>query len=166
MADPTRLSRRSTAEVLQDHLAHRVKHDVQGDMQRNYHEDVVILTMEGCYRGREGVGRCYSRLHDLLGRAEFSFPVERVQDRYAFLEWRARSGRKRVEDGADTFVIENGQIVCQTIRYSLREAGSAEPDGQREPADAERSGRLHPEEDPAEGARDVVERQLEGKRSQ
>jgi hypothetical protein len=40
--------------------------------------------------------------------------------RFAF-SWRAREPGKSVEDGADSFVVEKGQIVFQSIHYSVQE---------------------------------------------
>ena len=38
---------------------------------------------------------------------------------FAFLEGTADSGHTRVRDGADSFVIEDGWIVAQTIHYTV-----------------------------------------------
>lgn len=39
--------------------------------------------------------------------------------RFAFLEWTATETGAKVEDGADSFVIEDGKIVAQTIHYTV-----------------------------------------------
>lgn len=44
-----------------------------------------------------------------------------VEGRFAFIGWRAREPGRSVEDGADSFVIEDGRIVFQSIHYSLQE---------------------------------------------
>ena len=38
---------------------------------------------------------------------------------FAFLEGTADSGHTRVRDGADSFVIEDGWLVAQTIHYTV-----------------------------------------------
>ena len=37
----------------------------------------------------------------------------------AFLEWTASGPTARVRDGADSFVIRDGQIVVETIHYTV-----------------------------------------------
>jgi hypothetical protein len=75
-----------TAEVLDAPLECRMTRDIDGDIARNDHDDVVILTMEACYRGAAGVRQCHRRLQETLGPAGYSFPVKRVEDRFAFIE--------------------------------------------------------------------------------
>jgi hypothetical protein len=42
-----------------------------------------------------------------------------IEGRVAFLEWTSESEHACVRDGADSFVIENGWIVAQTIHYTV-----------------------------------------------
>jgi len=42
-----------------------------------------------------------------------------VEGRFAFLEGTADSGHTRVRDGADSFVIEDGWLVAQTVHYTV-----------------------------------------------
>jgi hypothetical protein len=44
-----------------------------------------------------------------------------VDGETAYLEWSARSGERRVEDGVDTFLVRDGLIVVQTVRYTVTE---------------------------------------------
>jgi hypothetical protein len=37
----------------------------------------------------------------------------------AFIEWMVDAGEVRVDDGADSFLIEEGKIVHQTIHYTV-----------------------------------------------
>jgi hypothetical protein len=37
----------------------------------------------------------------------------------AFLEWAYEDDKVRVRDGADSYLIENGKIVAQTIHYTV-----------------------------------------------
>jgi ketosteroid isomerase-like protein len=110
---------RSTAEVLDDHLECRMKGDVEADIARNYSPDVVVLTAAGPATGHDAV----RHFNDLLRRTvpkEYEIPLKLVEGRFAFIEWRARAPGTSVEDGADSFVVENGRIVFQSIHYSLQ----------------------------------------------
>jgi hypothetical protein len=44
-----------------------------------------------------------------------------VEGRFAFLEWTSEAEQTRVRDGADSFVIEGGWIIAQTIHYTVEE---------------------------------------------
>lgn len=112
-------AQRGTRAVLDDHLRLRQQGDLETDLSRNYAGDVVVLTMEGKYRGHDGVRENARTLRGYFGPADFEFPVIRVEGRFAYIEWRVRHGEATTQDGADSFVIEDGRIVCQTIRYTV-----------------------------------------------
>ena len=110
---------RTTEEVLYDHLRCRQAGDLAGDIARNYAEDVIILTMEGVYHGADGIRRNSAELRGYFKDATFTFPVIRTAGRFAFIEWRTETPDACSSDGADSFIIEDGRIVCQTIRYTV-----------------------------------------------
>src|SRR5262245_26710111 len=62
---------RSTRDVLEDHLRRRGKREVEGDITRNYAEDVVLLTGFGVLRGHEGVRRSAQLLREQLPCARY-----------------------------------------------------------------------------------------------
>jgi hypothetical protein len=41
-------------------------------------------------------------------------------DDVLYLEWKARSAERRVDDGVDTFIFDDGRIRVQTVRYSVQ----------------------------------------------
>jgi hypothetical protein len=49
----------------------------------------------------------------------FQYTYRSVEGRMAFLEWTYEDGVSRVRDGADSYLIENGKIVAQTIHYTV-----------------------------------------------
>lgn len=111
---------RSTAEVLEDHLRCRTENDIEGDIARNYAPDVVMLTAAGKRIGHEAVREFNQMLQAHVPR-HFEFPRKELEGRFAFIEWRAREPGRSVEDGADSFVIEDGKIVMQSVHYTLQE---------------------------------------------
>jgi hypothetical protein len=44
----------------------------------------------------------------------------------AFLEWAYEDALVRVTDGADSYLIENGKVVAQTIHYPVEQKDQAE----------------------------------------
>lgn len=114
------LSNRSTEDVLEDHLRLRTAGDVENDLARNFAPDVVVMTPKGMRKGHEAVRQFNKMLQAHVPR-HYVFPTKLTNGRFAFIEWRAREPGRSVEDGADSFVIENGKIVFQSIHYSLQE---------------------------------------------
>lgn len=112
---------RTTKEVLEDHLHCRKHGDIEGDLRRNFSKDVVLLTSRGKFYGHDHVRHLNKLLHEAVQTEKYEFPVKLIEGSYAFIEWRARQPGKSVEDGADSFVIEDGKIVMQTIHYMIEE---------------------------------------------
>ncbi|HEX7021547.1 MAG TPA: nuclear transport factor 2 family protein [Trueperaceae bacterium] len=111
---------RSTREVFEDHLQLRAKGDLERDIHRNYAKNVVLMHVNGVEHGHAGVRKSGGRLHRQLPGCHYEYVSKQVTGDYAYLEWRARSERYRVADGADSFVIQGGKIVMQTIHYTLK----------------------------------------------
>lgn len=111
---------RSTQDVFEDHLALRLAGDLDTDLRRNYADDVVLLTVNSNLQGHEGMRLSAGRLKEQLPDARFEIVSKQVRGEYAFLVWRAQSGRFDAVDGADSFVVRDGKIVFQSIHYRLR----------------------------------------------
>lgn len=118
MADD--LSKRSTDEVLEDHLRHRMQGDVESDIDRNYAPGVIVFTSKGAYKGLDAIRNLNRKLREHVP-SDYEIVRKLTNDIYAFIEWRAREPGKSVEDGADSFVIERGKIVFQSIHYTVQE---------------------------------------------
>ena len=120
--ESTMLRSRSAQEVLDDHLALAAEHRFEEDIERNTSPACVILERRGVFRGRDGARELARLLGEELGDAPYTYVTKLVVDRFAFLEWTAEGDNVRVRDGADSYVIEDGWIVAQTIHYTV-EAG-------------------------------------------
>ena len=124
------LSSRTAQEVLDDHLNvtehFGVEEDwrsiVEEDIRRNISGDIVILINRGTFRGHEGVRRLAQMLgEELPEQRSFEYTYRAVEGRMAFLEWAYEDDNVRVRDGADSYLIENGKIVAQTIHYTVEQ---------------------------------------------
>jgi hypothetical protein len=113
------LRSRSTDEVFKDHLRLGSEHRFDEDVERNISPDCVVLTRRGVYRGRDGVRELARLLAQELPKAPYTYTKRLVEGRVAFLEWTADAEHARVRDGADSFLIEKGWIVAQTIHYTV-----------------------------------------------
>jgi hypothetical protein len=113
------LRARSAAEVFDDHLRLAGEHRFDEDIERNVAPDVVVLETRGIFHGREGARELARLLAEELGDTPYTYTNRLVDGRFAFLEWTADGEQARVRDGADSFVIEDGWIVAQTIHYTV-----------------------------------------------
>jgi hypothetical protein len=124
------LSSRTAQEVLDDHLNVTEHFGAEGDwrsiveedIRRNISRDIVILINRGTFRGHEGVRRLASMLgEELTEQRWFEYTYRAVEGRMAFLEWAYEDDNVRVRDGADSYLIEAGEIVAQTIHYTVEQ---------------------------------------------
>ena len=112
---------RSPEEVFDDHLRMAAEHAFDEDIERNIAPDCVILERRGTFHGRDGARELARLLEEELPDAPYEYINRLVEGRFAFLEWTAEAAHTRVRDGADSFVIENGWIVAQTIHYTVED---------------------------------------------
>lgn len=113
---------RKPKEVFDDHLKIRKSgHDaIEKDIERNYAEDVLVLTSFGTFRGKDGIRKCAAKLKRELPCTDYKYTTREVRGEIAYLTWEVHCGDHYVDDGADTFLIKNGKIVLQTIHYTVR----------------------------------------------
>jgi hypothetical protein len=124
MTDPLR--RRTAREVFDDHLSLAAEHRFDEDIERNVAPDCVILERRGVFHGRDGARQLARLLEEELPDAPYTYTNRLVAGRVAFLEWTAEAEDTRVRDGADSFVIEDGWIVAQTIHYTVESRRSSD----------------------------------------
>jgi hypothetical protein len=124
------LSSRPAQEVLDDHLNLAkswggevgFERGLEEDLRRNTSEDIVILINRGTFHGHEGVRKLAHMLREELPEhRSFEYTYRAVEGRMAFLEWTYEDEDVRVRDGADSYLIENGKIVAQTIHYTAEQ---------------------------------------------
>jgi hypothetical protein len=124
------LSSRTAQEVLDDHLNLAenwggevgFERGLEEDLRRNTSEDIVILINRGTFRGHEGVRQLAHMLgEELPQHRSFEYIYTAVEGRMAFLEWVYEDDNVRVRDGADSYLIEGGKIVAQTIHYTVEQ---------------------------------------------
>jgi SnoaL-like domain len=124
------LGSRPAHEVLDDHLTLAenwggelgFERGLDEDLRRNTSEDIVILINRGTFHGHEGVRQLARMLgEELPEHNSFEYTYRAVEGRMAFLEWAYEDDKVRVRDGADSYLIEDGKIVAQTIHYTVEQ---------------------------------------------
>ncbi len=115
-------SRRSPREVLDDHLELARSWDFETDLRRNFADDIVLMTSYGVYRGIEGLRAKVELLDEQMPGGRWTYHNVMVEGKLGFLEWSGIADNgARVEDGADSYLIEEGRIRAMTIHYSVIE---------------------------------------------
>ncbi|KRF16878.1 hypothetical protein ASH02_02120 [Nocardioides sp. Soil796] len=124
------LDGRTAREVLDDHLdiantwadEHASFDDVlDEDLRRNVSPDIVVLINRGVFRGHQGVRQLAEMLaEELPGHRAFRYTHVSAEGRVALLEWTYEDDEVRVADGVDSYLIEDGKIVGQTIHYTVQ----------------------------------------------
>ena len=110
---------RSAQEVLDNHLSISLNGTVDDDLQRNYAEDVTIVSNWGVEHGHDGIRRMAQLLRSQLPDCTVAYRVRIVDGEVGLLEWTVDSPAGSVRDGVDSYVIRDGRIHAQTIHYTL-----------------------------------------------
>lgn len=111
--------RRSVDDVFRDHLLAVNSGDIQ-TILKDYADHVQILTAQGSLKGRAGVEAFYTQAFSLLPRAKIAVKHAVTGDDSLLVWWTAESPAGRLDDGVDTFVIEDGLIVLQTPTFTVQ----------------------------------------------
>jgi hypothetical protein len=110
---------RTAREVFEDHLRTSTEGTVEDDIDRNYAGTVVVLSGDGVRHGHDGLREQADKLQRELPNCTFHYGTQLVEGEIAFLEWTAEADGARVRDGADSYLIRDGQIIAQTIHYTV-----------------------------------------------
>jgi len=114
------LSKRNPKEVFKDHLHLCTKWDLEGDLAKNTAKDIVILTNFGVFHGHNGVRKVAKLLEKELPKGTFEYKTKLCHGNMCFLHWTGDSETTYIDDGADSYLIENGVIKVQTIYYTVK----------------------------------------------
>jgi ketosteroid isomerase-like protein len=113
---------RTPQEVFAHHAQALGAGDLDGIVE-DYSDDAVFITPAGVKRGKAGVREGFVQLLADVPNADWALPTQIYEGDVLFLEWTATSAATKVEDGIDTFVFRDGQIVVQTVRYTVQPTG-------------------------------------------
>jgi ketosteroid isomerase-like protein len=110
---------RTPQEVFRDHAQAMVA----GDLDRivaDYADDAVFITHAGALRGKDGVREGFRRLFGDLPAPRFDVHTRILEGDVLFLEWTAEASGSRAENGVETLWARDGEIVLQTVHYTVR----------------------------------------------
>ena len=110
---------RTPQEVFQHHAEVLIAGDIDGIVS-DYSDDAVFITPDGIKRGKDGIREAFTKLIADVPNADWTLPTQIYDGDVLFLEWTATAAATKVEDGVDTFIIQDGQIMLQTVRYTVQ----------------------------------------------
>ncbi|AFM20537.1 SnoaL-like polyketide cyclase (plasmid) [Mycolicibacterium chubuense NBB4] len=106
----------------QEVFTHHARALAAGDLDEilaDYADDAVVISPGGTLRGKEGIRTAFAQLLGDIPEADWELITQIFEGDVLFLEWAAESTKTRVDDGIDTFVIRDGLIRAQTVRYTV-----------------------------------------------
>jgi ketosteroid isomerase-like protein len=106
----------TTASVLEHHLAAFGDQDLEETMV-DYSDEAVLITQGATFRGHEEITGVFEDFYAEFSQegVEFSLEEQTVEGEYAYIVWNARTPDNDYEFATDTFVIQDGEIVAQTL---------------------------------------------------
>ena len=113
---PDHPQKRSTEQVLQDHVSALLSGDLDL-IACDYDEDAVIITPGKVVSGHAQIKEYYAAIFQLMGGpGDLEAVSVTTSGTVLLLEWTLDSPHLVVGDGTDTFVIEKGRISYQTVK--------------------------------------------------
>jgi hypothetical protein len=87
----------------------------------DYADDAVLVVQRKVYRGKDGAREVFTQLLSDVPQAEWELD-QTFADDVLYLEWKATGGGRKVDNGIDTFIFEDGMIRVQTVVYTVQPA--------------------------------------------
>ncbi len=88
------------------------------DIISDYTDDAIFVVNRQVYRGKEGARQVFTQLLNDVPQAQWDLNTV-FADNVLYLEWKATGGGRKIEDGIDTFIFEDGMIKVQTVFYTV-----------------------------------------------
>ena len=115
-----------TAEVWDHHIAAWEARDLDA-IASDYSETSVLVINNQVYVGPEQIKPVFARLFEIFDAGTNAVDEPLLIDRLVYITWHFQPEGAPVHHGTDSFVIENGKIVYQTIASTLYEAFPINP---------------------------------------
>jgi hypothetical protein len=91
------------------------------DIVADYADDAILVVQKQVYRGKDGARQVFTQLLSDVPQAEWEIETVFAEDAL-YLEWKATGGGRKVEDGIDTFIFQDGAIRVQSVVYTVQPA--------------------------------------------
>ena len=112
------MTARSPEDVFAPHGQALGAEDLE-DIVADYTEDAILVVQKKVHRGKHGAREVFTQLLGDVPQAQWELDTVFADD-VLYLEWKATGGGRRVEDGIDTFIFQDGMIRVQTVVYTVQ----------------------------------------------
>ncbi len=105
-----------TADVFEHHLSAFGAGDVD-DILTDYTEDTIMIYGDKVWRGLNGAREFFHMwIEELLpAGSRFDLIDHQAVDDWLYITWTAESDKYKFDYGTDTFLIQDGKILRQTV---------------------------------------------------
>lgn len=113
-----------TTRTPQEVFAHHGQSLGAEDMEEilaDYADDAILVVQKQVYRGKDGARQVFTQLLGDVPQAQWELD-QTFADDVLYLEWKAAGGGRKIDDGIDTFIFEDGMIRVQTVVYTVQPA--------------------------------------------
>ena len=107
-----------TAEEIFAHHGQALGVGQLDDIIDDFSDDSILIVNDEVLRGKDGARAVFTQLLEDVPEAEWDLDAV-FADEVMYLEWKARSADRHVDDGVDTFIFDNDKIRVQTVKYSV-----------------------------------------------
>ncbi len=95
-------------------------HDTR-NLAQLYHPDAVHITAQRTIQGREAIQNWYQDLIEKqIPKASFTLSGWHGKDNSRLVYWRAKSSSAVIDDGKDTFGLQEGKIIYHYTQFSIK----------------------------------------------
>lgn len=114
------MAARTPEEVFAHHGQSLGAEDLE-EIVADYADDAILIVQKQVYRGKDGARQVFTQLLSDVPQAQWELD-QTFAEGVLYLEWKATGGGRKVEDGIDTFIFEEGMIRVQTVVYTVHPA--------------------------------------------
>jgi len=108
----------STNEVWEHHIRAWEARSVD-EIVSDYSDNSTLVLNNQIFKGRKQIAQGFTRLFEIFDNGTNKIDTPTVFDRFVYITWNFTPNGKQEFFGTDTFVIEEGKIVLQTIASKL-----------------------------------------------
>jgi hypothetical protein len=111
---------RTTQEVWDHHFQAWNSHDLEA-VAADYGEDSIVIVNSRLFQGVSAIRSAFQQLFSIFNHARSKFDAPVIQGPIVYLTWHVTPTGEQTSFGSDTFVIEHGEIIAQTIASAVYE---------------------------------------------
>ena len=108
----------STQDVWSHHIQAWEARSVK-EIVADYSGESVLVLNNKIFKGQEQIENVFTRLFRIFDNGTNRIDAPSLFDRFVYITWHFTPKNKHEFFGTDTFVIENGKIILQTIASPL-----------------------------------------------